>query len=58
MKLGDLAKKILSPFVKGTKYENCDDCEERRLKWNSFSDRVVAFVNKIFCPCYWRKKFK
>lgn len=58
MKLGDLAKKIFAPFTNGTKYENCDDCEQRRLKWNKLSDRFVAFFNKMLCPCWWKRFLK
>lgn len=56
-KLGDLVKKILSPFVRHTKYENCGECEKRRLILNTWSDKAFAFIAKITCPCWWRKAF-
>lgn len=56
MKLGDFVKRVLSPFVKGTKFEGCDECEERRKKLNKFSDWVVLWANKLTCSCWYKKQ--
>ncbi len=58
MKLGDLVHKILHPFVAGTKLEHCNTCEERRVKWNGYSDGFVRWLAKISCPCYYRSLLK
>lgn len=55
MKLGDFVKKFLKPFVKGTKFENCDECEKRRIVLNKWSDYAVTWFNKLTCPCFYRK---
>lgn len=54
MKLGDLVKAILKPFVKNTKYENCSACERRRQALNTLSDKVWNFITAPLCPCFWR----
>lgn len=58
MKLGDFIKKMLSPLVKGTEYQQCDLCEERRAKLNKLSDWVVMWVNKLTCPCFYKSIFR
>lgn len=55
MKLGDAVKAILKPFVRGTKFENCDECNERRLILNKWSDSAVSWINRLLCPCFYRK---
>ncbi len=35
IKVGDVVKKVLNPFVKGTRFENCEPCRKRQEKLNS-----------------------
>ncbi len=59
--LGDMVKKVLAPFVKGTEFENCKACDDRRIALNKVSTGVANFVSrwiaKITCPCFWRGLF-
>lgn len=54
MKLGDFVHAILHPFVAGTSLEHCSGCEERRKKWNGWSDAFVRLMAKISCPCFYK----
>lgn len=60
-KIGDWVKSILKPFVKGTRFENCSKCEERRQKLNAISTGFASWLSKwiakISCPCWYRSWF-
>lgn len=48
MKPGDIIKVILHPFVKNTKYEDCERCEKRRLMVNNFWTSMELKFRAIF----------
>ena len=45
---GDIIADVLKPFVKGTKYEDCEDCRRRKNKINKFFTNLIESVKGLF----------
>lgn len=45
---GDIIAAVLKPFVKGTKYENCEDCRRRKDKINRFFTNLIEYAKGLF----------
>ena len=45
---GDIIKLLMKPFVRGTKYEDCQECRERQLLINNRWTRIINFFKKLF----------
>ena len=59
MNIGDFVKSSMAPFVRGTKYENCSNCERRRIALNKVGTTASSFVSewvsKLTCRCFYIK---
>lgn len=45
--LGDIIKSALSPIVKGTTYEHCEECEKRKKSINNWWTNLVIRVKQL-----------
>jgi hypothetical protein len=45
---GDIIAEILKPFVKGTKYEDCNACRQRKDKINKFFTNLIGWAKGLF----------
>ena len=45
---GDIIADILKPFVKGTKYEDCETCRQRKNKINKFFTNLIESAKGLF----------
>lgn len=48
MKLGTIIKTILSPFVKNTKFDGCEECAKREAALNNWWTSLINwFITRV-----------